>query len=536
MKLSLSKLPLILALYFTLVINISLSLELVKVIESTSAIHWGFVVSLPIFFVSTFYIIFQVFNWPGIAKPLYSLILMSSAVVSYAMFHYGVYVDYGMVENVFETNRNEIFSYVSWSSFLWVVLVGGVPTLALCFTELTVESKKNFALSKAEGMMISIMIVGAVASIFYKDYVSIGRNHPYLKKMIIPTAYVWYTTQYVNDTYFQTETPYKELGLDAHISEHDKSSDKPTLLVFVLGEAARVYNYQYFGYSKDTNRYTYPYQPVFFANVETCGTATAVSVPCMFSNMNRKDYVKDKAYHQDNVVDIMKRAGIYSLWYDNDGGDKGIAHNIDLITLEPKEGNKLCNKDHCYDVAMLDSFAQDTQNLQQNSVIFYHLAGSHGPTYYQRYPITHRYFVPDCQKADIENCTNEELVNTYDNTILYTDYFIATAIEKLNNLSDKYNVALLYLPDHGESLGEKGLYLHGVPYAFAPKEQTHVPMLFWMSNGFAQQKRLDENCLRVLGQKGSFSHDNLFDSILGLMGVETSEYRQDQDIFSKCKI
>ena len=143
--------------------------------------------------------------------------------------------------------------------------------------------------------------------------------------------------------------------------------------------------------------------------------------------------------------------------------------------------------------------------------------------------------MPDCPRSDIENCTKEQVVNTYDNTILYTDFFLSQAIQKLEKLTDKYNVALMYISDHGESLGENGVYLHGMPYSLAPKEQTHVPMILWMSDGFATEKGINETCLRKEGKEQSFSHDNLFDSLLGLMDVQTKEYREEQDIFAPCR-
>jgi lipid A ethanolaminephosphotransferase len=184
---------------------------------------------------------------------------------------------------------------------------------------------------------------------------------------------------------------------------------------------------------------------------------------------------------------------------------------------------------------MLEDFEKDTQDLKQDSIIFYHISGSHGPTYFERYPKEHKKFTPDCARADIENCTKEEVVNTYDNTILYTDFFISQAIQKLETLTEKYNVALMYISDHGESLGENGVYLHGMPYSLAPKEQTHVPMIVWMSDGFAEQKGISQTCLRKAGKEQSFSHDNLFDSLLGLMDVQTTEYRKNQDIFAPCR-
>ncbi|MEZ8351272.1 phosphoethanolamine transferase [Vibrio splendidus] len=535
LNMSINKLPFVLAVYYLLVINLPISRELFNILSASQAESIGFIISIPFFFLAAFNFIFQVFNWPIFAKAFFILLLLTSSLVSYSMFNYGIFVDYGMIENVFETNSGEAASYLSSYSILWFVLMGGVPSLLLLFTDLERESWKDFAIWKAIGLLSSLIVIAIIAGLFYKDYVSIGRNNSHLKKMIIPTEYVASTAKYINNTYIKEPIPYQEIGLDAQLKPEAKQAEKPTLLVFVLGETARVYNYQYYGYEKETNAHTKPYSPIFFSDVQSCGTATAVSVPCMFSNMNRSNYDRDKAYNQDNVVDIMNRAGIHSIWREHDGGDKAVAHRIKEMTLVAKDSDPLCNKDVCYDTAMLENFEQDTQDLKQDSIIFYHISGSHGPTYFERYPEDHKKFVPDCPRSDIENCTKEQVVNTYDNTILYTDFFLSQAIQKLEKLTDKYNVALMYISDHGESLGENGIYLHGMPYSLAPKEQTHVPMILWMSDGFAEQKGINQTCLRKAGKEQSFSQDNLFDSLLGLMDVQTKEYRENQDIFAACR-
>ncbi|OED84410.1 phosphoethanolamine transferase [Vibrio splendidus] len=535
LNMSINKLPFVLAVYYLLVINLPISRELFNILSASQAESIGFIISIPFFFLAAFNFIFQVFNWPIFAKAFFILLLLTSSLVSYSMFNYGIFVDYGMIENVFETNSGEAASYLSSYSILWFVLMGGVPSLLLLFTDLERESWRDFAIWKSIGLLSSLIVIAIIAGLFYKDYASIGRNNSHLKKMIIPTEYVASTAKYINNTYIKEPIPYQEIGLDAQLKPEAKQAEKPTLLVFVLGETARVYNYQYYGYEKETNAHTKPYSPIFFSDVQSCGTATAVSVPCMFSNMNRSNYDRDKAYNQDNVVDIMNRAGIHSIWREHDGGDKAVAHRIKEMTLVAKDSDPLCNKDVCYDTAMLENFEKDTQDLKQDSIIFYHISGSHGPTYFERYPEDHKKFVPDCPRSDIENCTKEQVVNTYDNTILYTDFFLSQAIQKLEKLTDKYNVALMYISDHGESLGENGIYLHGMPYSLAPKEQTHVPMILWMSDGFAEQKGINQTCLRKAGKEQSFSQDNLFDSLLGLMDVQTKEYRENQDIFSACR-
>ncbi|EGD17047.1 sulfatase-like hydrolase/transferase, partial [Xanthomonas hortorum] len=119
-------------------------------------------------------------------------------------------------------------------------------------------------------------------------------------------------------------------------------------------------------------------------------------------------------------------------------------------------------------------------------------------------------FKPVCKTADLGSCSRQDIVNAYDNSIGYTDHFLNQAIHTLRGLQD-YDTAMIYVSD--QSLGEKGLYLHGVPYAIAPKEQTHVPMVMWFSPEFARDRGLDETCLRH---------------------VKTSVYARERDLFAQC--
>ncbi len=225
------------------------------------------------------------------------------------------------------------------------------------------------------------------------------------------------------------------------------------------------------------------------------------------------------------------------LWVENDSGDKGVAKNIPQVIVNRERSQTYCDGQTCFDEAVIQPFIDNIPSTEHGKdfMAVLHLIGSHGPTYYKRYPENMRVFSPDCQRADIENCSREEIVNTYDNTILYTDYVINKVIEKLKDLSSKYNTALIYVSDHGESLGESGIFLHGFPYSIAPDFQTHVPMFFWASNEFLKEKRINLSCLRNSSKNENYSHDNIFHSILGIMDISTSEYQKNKDIFSLCR-
>ncbi|WP_158119105.1 phosphoethanolamine transferase [Vibrio metoecus] len=534
---SYNQLVLILAVYFALPLNLPVYEKLAQIFTESAQIHWGFVISIPLFFLFALNFIFQIFSWPYLFKPFFALLLIISSVLSFVGFQYGTIVDRDMLVNVLETNSSEASSYLTVYSVLWFVFLGVLPALWLLFTPIRKETGVwRFLGKKGLSMLVSLLAVALIAALYYQNYSSVGRNNSSLKKMIIPTHFIYSSVGLVKQRYFTKPMVYKMIGTDAQQKTiaTDSPAQKPTLVFFVLGETDRVQNYQYFGYPRDTNAYTQPFQPIFFKDVASCGTATAISVPCMFSNMTRDNFDRNRADNQDNVLDILQRAGISLLWKENDGGDKGVAKNIPLKELARDKREGLCDGDTCYDIAMLENLDQEIADQNGNRMIFMHIIGSHGPTYFKRYPKEMAVYQPDCPRVDIENCSVEQIVNTYDNTIRYTDYVLAQLMTKLESLQKDYNTALIYISDHGESLGENGMFLHGMPYNLAPDYQTQVPLLVWMSQGFSQSKGIDVDCLRSKTNL-PYSHGNLFHSLLGVMDVSTEAYETSLDLFSQCR-
>jgi lipid A ethanolaminephosphotransferase len=161
-----------------------------------------------------------------------------------------------------------------------------------------------------------------------------------------------------------------------------------------------------------------------------------------------------------------------------------------------------------------------------------HQLGSHGPAYYLRYPEKFRRFTPDCRTAELGNCSPEEIVNAYDNSILYTDYIVSTVIDMLKAREAKMAGSMIYMSDHGESLGENELYLHGAPYFIAPSQQTHIPFVLW--TGKETRAGIDQPCLKATAGEPR-SHDNLFHTVLGLMNVATEVYDPALDALAACR-
>lgn len=526
---------LLLASYFTVILNYPFFRESWKVLGKIDQVKAGFIVSIPFFVLFALIILFSLFTIKYISKPLFIFLTVSSSLVFYAGLAYGVVFDYGMIQNSSQTNLSEASSYLNASLVISFILTGVVPAFLITRTNIIYRPLFKEVLSKTALMGLSVLGLLIIASFYYQDYASIGRNNKYLQKYIVPTQYVWSGYKYLKKNYFTTPLVYQQLGLDAKKAVA-ATVTRPQITVMALGETARAMNYRYNGYSRDTNPFTASDDLISFRQVSSCGTATAVSVPCMFSFMGRSDYDENRAANQDNVLDVIQRGNVNVQWIDNDGGCKGVCGRVPTLNISIKTDSPLCDGEYCFDEILLPELEKALAKANgKDTMVVLHLIGSHGPTYYRRYPASHRRFTPDCQRSDIQNCTQEELVNTYDNTIAYTDYMLSRIVSVLKSYSDRYNTSMLYMSDHGESLGENGLYLHGTPYAVAPKEQTHVPALLWLSPNYVKENQIDMTCVRKTAESKQLSQDYLSHSLLGLTKVATSVYKPELDFLSGCR-
>jgi lipid A ethanolaminephosphotransferase len=526
-------LTLCLSIYFTLGLNFVLAKKTFHILSNSPDINPFFTFSIPVFFIAAFAFLFAPFVTKHIAKQFFILLILLSCLVNYGAFQFGIIFNQDMMANIFETTSSEAASYLNIKFILYFLLFGIFPSFLLGFSTITYQHWTKELLKKILLMTAAAGTIAIIAMFFYKDYASIARNNPKLQKDIVPTYYISSAFKYFNNRYFTKPIPYQQIGLDAQrLTPNEKEK---YLIVVVVGETARAKNYELNGYNRPTNAYTKKIDNLFyFKNTTSCGTATAVSLPCMFSLLGKDGYSLNKAENQDNVVDILVRGGTKAAWIDNNTGCKGVCHGIEsfpTISIPKLE----CVGEECQDDVMLNVMQDKIDSFKgQEGIIFLHLMGSHGPTYYKRYPKTFAQFKPDCQTSDLQSCTDEEIVNSYDNTILFTDYVISKVIEKLRKYDGTYQTALLYMSDHGESLGENGIYLHGMPYDIAPREQTHIPFMMWLSDEMVNHKQLDVDCLRSKAESGSFSHDNLPHTLLNLVDVKTTLYQNSKDVLYNC--
>jgi lipid A ethanolaminephosphotransferase len=325
------------------------------------------------------------------------------------------------------------------------------------------------------------------------------------------------------------------LDKNPQILDYQKDTGTHKVVVFIVGETARSANFSLHGYERKTNPLLEKQDIAYFKDATACGTSTAVSVPCMFSHLERKNFDVSDAEFTENLVDLAQKAGYHVIWRDNDDGCKGVCRRIkDLKDMQETKHPVYCNGKDCLDQILLDELMDIFPKIKQNTLIVLHAQGSHGPAYYKRYPDKFKKFLPTCDTSDIKDCSLDQIVNAYDNTILYTDYIISQAID-IAKKYPKLESSVIYVSDHGESLGENNIFLHGMPFGIAPAEQKSVPMLVWMNENMKKWDHIDYNCLKLSAEKNAYSHDNLFHSLLGLMAIKTSAYDKRYDLFDACR-
>lgn len=468
-------------------------------------------------------------------KVAATLFILLSASAQYFMMNFGIIVDRSMITNILDTTPAESYALLS-GQMIMVFAFTALLSIALAWwiKIKPAASVWRGTIMRAGTVLVSALLILLVAGLFYKDYASLFRNNKELVKSLNPSNSI----VAMNSWYFHHEMdnlPLVKIGEDAKQKAVMKNGPRKNLTILIVGETSRAANFSLGGYERETNPLLAKDNVVYFSKTASCGTATAVSVPCMFSNMPRTGYDESLAHHQEGLLDIIQRAGIQVQWNDNDGGCKGACDRVPHQDVTALNLPGQCINGECYDDVLFHDLEKTIDSMQGDGVIVLHTIGSHGPTYYNRYPPEFRRFTPTCDTSEIQSCTQEQLKNSYDNTILYVDHIVDKAIKLLQSKQDKFTTSLVYLSDHGESLGENGVYLHGLPYSIAPETQKHVPMLLWLSDDYQKRYGVNYACLQQKAKENDYSQDNLFSTMLGLTGVETQEYRAADDILATCK-
>jgi lipid A ethanolaminephosphotransferase len=470
--------------------------------------------------------------WPRGMKPLWIALPWIAGAAQYFM-----------TNNILQTDLRESSDLFNPQLLLQLLLVAGLPTAWLLRLRIRrPRTSLQTVLRTLALLAAAVLLLAASVFVSYRELAPVIRNNLWMRHMLNPVSPVLASLDAVLKPILRPKRPFASIAAGATLGATYAAERKPPLFVIVVGETARAANWGLNGYARDTTPELARRKVLNWSNVTSCGTSTRESVPCMFSHLGREGFYKSKVDY-DNLVDVLYNAGLAVLWIDNQAGCKGVCERIPNTStadrLDTPDGKALCTPDgECLDGILLSGLderiaALPRERRERGVVLVMHEMGSHGPAYYKRSTPETKAFQPECLTNALSSCTREQVVNVYDNSIRYNDHFLSQTIDWLASRQSQYQTGLIYMSDHGESLGEMGIYLHGMPYAMAPEEQKHIPMIAWLGN-LGERTGVSERCVR--GQLDApLSHDNLYHTTLGLLDVASPTYQKPMDALAGCR-
>jgi lipid A ethanolaminephosphotransferase len=533
---------LIVSAWLSTVCNYALWRELSRIGRLNSPMDYVFAIGLAVIIFAAICAVFALLAWRKTIKPVAIFLLIAAALGAHFMTSYSVVIDRTMMINTLQTNPSETRDLLNWKFFAALLLLGVLPSVWVLRARVRSVAWLKQATYNALFLVAACALFVLTIAIFYQSFASLMRNHTHVRFLLNPLNSIYALADIAATPLKKGPLKMQALGQDAKLgTSYVSPVNKAPLLLLVLGETARAGNFGINGYAQPTTPKLAALMAsdnlVSLRNAWACGTSTAASLPCMFSHLGREAY-DNRPANYENLLDVLQRAGLAVLWLDNQSGCKGLCDRIANASTSDSKDATHCSTGECFDEIMLKDLdariaALPAAQRAKGVVVVMHQMGSHGPAYFKRVPEAFKKFTPLCATNALQDCKREEVVNAYDNTILYTDHLLDSAVNWLKTQSKQAQAAMVYIADHGESLGENNLYLHGLPYGMAPDVQKRVPWITWLSGDFARRTRLDISCLKAATDT-RVSHDNLFHSVLGLMDVQTSVYRRDADIYAPC--
>ena len=480
--------------------------------------------------------------WPRWMKPVWVGLSVVAAFAQHFMLGYGTVMDKGMIANALQTDWRESRDLFTPWLLVQLIVIAGVPALWLWHQPVRRSGALRNVL-KTVGLFVlamGLLLAGVLAG--FRQLSPLVRNNMDLRFMINPVTPILATLDATVKPLFKHHKPFASIAAGAVLTPAVGSDKRPPLLVLVVGETARADHFSLNGYGRDTNPELAKRGALSWRQVTSCGTATRESLPCMFSHLGRTDFYASKVEY-DGLLDVLQAAGLAVLWVDNQAGCKGVCNRVANVSTEADAktaaGQRSCGADgECLDEVLVDTLqtrlaSMPRDRVKNGVVLVLHQMGSHGPAYFKRSDEPHKAFKPECATNALSECSHEQLVNVYDNSIRYTDHVLAGVIDWLKT-QQQYATGMLYVSDHGESLGENGIYLHGMPWALAPEAQKHVPWIMWM-DGLQTHSGVAMGCAEKTLNEAA-SHDNYFHTVLGLVGVQSPTYVPGLDMLSTCRV
>ena len=458
-------------------------------------------------------------------RHVLAIFYFAAAFSAYFADSYGVIIDKDMLINAAETNVAEALGLLSWRLIFYFTFLFALPVFVIYKVKIILQPARKRILYHSGVALLSI--VSLIITFFASSnfLTSFFREQKQVFSYSNPLSTLYATYQFTHKT-FSSRKLFKHIGDDSHILE---PFEDPELVILVVGETARADRFSLNSYRKNTNPLLSSESVVSFNNVSSCGTSTRISVPCMFSIEGKDKFELSKFKDEENFLDVAKKAGVNILWRDNNSSSKGVANRVTYEDFLTPQNNPICDQE-CRDIGMLSGLDDYISKQKKSDIlIVLHQMGSHGPAYFKRTPESFQKFKPYCKTNQLDQCTNEEISNAYDNTILYTDFFLSEVVKFLKKYDDRYETAMIYVSDHGESLGEHGIYLHGMPYFMASKDVTNVPLILWFGEDLIKSQNIDMNLLKQKTNK-PISHDYIFHTLLGIFDIKTDIYKKEKDL------
>ena len=519
-ELNVNVLIVITALYLVTTANISFFAQVLNIYPlDTNA---GFILSLVGLLFGLLWLILQLLCYRSTAKAVLITMVLVAAVCGYFTDAYGTIFDRNMLINSLQTDQAEAMDLMAPSFAIRVVLLGIIPAFIISKIRLKRLSWQRAILQKTATLVASIALIALCLIPFGDQYASFFRQHKEVRYYSNPITPIYSVVKLGTDYIAERQRPDTLIlhAADAKRSAAVNSTAKPKLMVFVVGETVRADHIGLNGYTRNTTPLLAKQADIYsFKNVTACGTSTAYSVPCMFSYANQSDYDVDTAAYNENVLDTLNKQGVKVIWRDNNSSSKGVADRVVFEDYKTPDKNPNCDSE-CRDIGMLDGFDKmvKSDSSQKDTLVILHQMGNHGPAYYKRYPKTFEKFQPVCMTNELSKCDAQSVINGYDNAIGYTDYFLNNVIETLKPYQQDYEVVMVYISDHGESLGENNIYLHGLPYSIAPNAQKQVPLIVWSP----ASNRISSESLTSMSTQ-PVSHDFITPTLLSFFDITTDE-------------
>ena len=495
---------------------------------------WSFAASLAVLLAALHVLLTGLVSTRRSVKPVLALLTVISAFALHFMQAYGAVLDPSMLRNALHTDGAETRELLSWGLALDLALYAVLPITLLACARLEARPWRRALLSRALLLTAALAVFVGTLMWQFQPLAALMRNHKEVRYLITPANVLWSAGSVLAADARGAAQPRQPIGLDAAPGPSWGQPSKPRVMVLVVGETVRAANWGLNGYARQTTPRLAQLPVLNFPDTTACGTSTEVSLPCMFAPVGRRNYDEAAIRGRESLLHVLARAGVSVLWRDNQSGCKGVCEGLPSETVTSATAPGLCQGERCWDEGLLRGLDERLQRAQGTQLLVLHMLGNHGPSYFRRYPPAFERFTPACHNDDLGRCTQQEIVNAYDNAVLYTDHVLATLIGAMQTRATTVDSVLLFASDHGESLGEKGLFLHGLPNAIAPREQTQVPMLMWWSAGFTTDTALDRLCMQGRAAAPA-SHDNLFHTVLGLLDVQTALYEAPLDLSHGCR-